>query len=83
MSFLSMGPGVNELNKEDVGQFNAFDSNKKSSSVTLTKNGKSVTYIKGAPERIIEKCTHFMDLDGKTKELKEKNYLTSYLDEQA
>lgn len=83
MSFLSMGQGVNELNKEDVDQFNAFDSNKKSSSVTLTKNGKSVTYIKGAPERIIEKCTHFMDLDGKTKELKEKNYLTSYLDEQA
>lgn len=63
--------------------FNAFDSNKKCSSVTITRNGQSVTYIKGAPEKIIERCTHYVDENGETKELTEKNYLTSYIDAQA
>ena len=83
MSFLSEEKDINELSREDVDQFNAFDSNKKTSSVTLTKNGKSVTYIKGAPERIIEKCSTYLDMGGNVKELKEKNNLTRYLDEQA
>ena len=42
-----------------------------------------MTYIKGAPEKIIERCTHYVDENGETKELTEKNYLTSYIDAQA
>ena len=83
MAFLVDNNAVNALTKQDVRKFNAFDSNKKSSSVTITKDGKSVTYIKGAPEKIIEKCTHYLDESGTRKPLVEKNYLTSYIDSQA
>lgn len=83
MSFLNDSGAVNAMSKEDVKNFNAFDSNKKSSSVTLVKDGKTVTYIKGAPEKIIEKCTHYVDETGAVKELVEKNYLVSYINTQA
>lgn len=83
MSFLLAEKTTNLLNKEDVQNFNAFDSSKKYSSVTLTKNGKSLTYIKGAPEKIVERCSHYVDENGNVKELVEKNYLTAYMDTQA
>lgn len=83
MSFLVSSNAVSDMTKEDVKTFNAFDSTKKMSSVTITRDGKSVTYVKGAPEKIIEKCTHFIDDNGKVKELVEKNYLTTYIDTQA
>ena len=83
MAFLVDSKVADSLSKEDVRNFNAFDSNKKSSSVTVTRNGKSVTYIKGAPERIIDRCTHYIDENGVETKLVEKNYLTSYMNEQA
>ena len=83
MSFLVDSDAADSLGREDVKNFNAFDSNKKCSSVTLTRRGKSVTYIKGAPERILERCSHYIDEDGNVKELVEKNYLTAYIDSQA
>lgn len=83
MSFLVSSNAVSSMAKEDVKSFNAFDSNKKSSSVTITRDDNSVTYIKGAPEKIIEKCTHYIDENGQVKELVEKNYLTAYIDTQA
>ena len=83
MSFLVDSKAVSALSKDDVQSFNAFDSNKKFSSVTLTRDNKSVTYIKGAPEKIIERCTHYVDENGVVKQLIEKNYLTSYIDAQA
>lgn len=83
MSFLMDSQVADSIRRDDVKNFNAFDSNKKCSSVTITRNGQSVTYIKGAPEKIIERCTHYVDENGETKELTEKNYLTSYIDAQA
>lgn len=85
MSFLVDKEADGDLSKskEEVRNFNAFDSNKKMSSITLFQDGKSVTYFKGAPEKIIEKCTHYIDETGSVKELVEKNYLTSYIDTQA
>lgn len=83
MSFLVSSDAVNSMTKEEVRNFNAFDSNRKMSSVTITRDGNSVTYIKGAPEKIIEKCTHYIDEEGQVKELVEKNYLTTYIDTQA
>ena len=83
MSFLVDANAVNSMAKDDVKNFNAFDSNKKTSSVTLTQDGRSVTYIKGAPEKIIEKCVSYIDENGSAKELVERNYLTSYIDSQA
>ena len=83
MSFLVSSDVVNAMTKDDVKSFNAFDSNKKTSSVTITRNNKSETFIKGAPERIIDKCTYYIDENGQKKELTEKNYLTTYIDTQA
>lgn len=83
MSFLMSSNAVNSMTKEDVRAFNAFDSNRKMSSVTITRDGNSVTYVKGAPEKIIERCTHYIDENGEIKDLVEKNYLTSYIDAQA
>ena len=83
MSFLMSSNAVISMTKEDVRAFNAFDSNRKMSSVTITRDGNSVTYVKGAPEKIIERCTHYIDENGEIKELVEKNYLTSYIDAQA
>lgn len=83
MSFLVQSNADKDMNKEEVRSFNAFDSAKKYSSVIIHHEGKAVTYIKGAPEKIIERCTHYIDEDGNVKELVEKNYLTSYIDTQA
>lgn len=83
MAFLMDSHADGEVSKEEVRNFNAFDSSKKYSSVTLSHNGKSATYIKGAPEKIIERCTRYLSEDGKVKELVEKNFLTSYIDTQA
>lgn len=83
MSFLLSSDVVSEETKADVQSFDAFDSKKKTSSVTLIRDGKSVTYIKGAPEKIIEKCVHYINEDGEVKELVEKNYLNTYIDTQA
>lgn len=83
MAFLVDAKAAESLSSEDVRSFNAFDSNKKSSSVSITRDGRSVTYIKGAPEKIIDRCTHYIDENGEVKELVEKNYLISYIDGQA
>ena len=83
MSFLISSEADRGMNKEEVMNFNAFDSAKKYSSVTLMHDGKSTIYIKGAPEKIIERCTHYIDENGNVKELVEKNYLTAYIDTQA
>ena len=83
MSFLMDENAVTQVTKEDVRNFNAFDSNKKSSSVTITHDDKMITYIKGAPEKIIDKCTQYIDEEGNVKSLVEKNYLTAYIDTQA
>ena len=83
MAFLVDSDAAKTMNKEEVRAFNAFDSNRKSSSVTISRNGKTITYIKGAPERILEHCTRYIDENGVEKELIEKNFLTAYLDTQA
>lgn len=72
-----------EMNKEEVRSFNAFDSSKKCSSVTISRQGNTLTYIKGAPEKILENCTRYLDENGMEKPLEEKNFLTAYLDTQA
>lgn len=83
MSFLVGDNTVSDIDKSDVKAFNAFDSAKKYSSVVITRDGVSKTYIKGAPEKIIERCTHYMDENGNVKELVERDYLTAYMNEQA
>ena len=83
MSFL-VDAGVDaNVAREDVRNFNAFDSAKKYSTVTINHNGKVVTYIKGAPERIIARCQTYLDENGAVRPLTERNFLMTYMDEQA
>lgn len=83
MSFLAAGNAANSMDRQDVAGFNAFDSAKKYSTVTISRNGHSVTYIKGAPEKIIARCKTYLDENGAVRELTERNFLTAYMDEQA
>lgn len=83
MSFLVDSKVTDKIAKEDVRHFDAFNSTKKFSAVTMNMGSRIITYIKGAPERILERCTTFMDENGNEKPLTEKNYLTSYIDGQA
>lgn len=85
MSFLVDAKVSDQVGKADVKNFNAFDSNKKRSSVTISENGKSVTYVKGAPERIIASCTSYVDENGNVKPMgeEERAYVMNYVDTQA
>lgn len=83
MSFLVAGNAANAMARQDVASFDAFDSAKKYSTVTVTHDGHTRTYIKGAPEKIISRCKTYIDEEGKEKPLTERNYLSAYMDEQA
>ena len=83
MSFLMDSKVTDQVGKADVLHFDAFNSAKKTSSVTITSGGKSVTYVKGAPERILDRCRTYIDENGQVKPLVEMNYLVSYIDSQA
>ncbi|GFZ30942.1 calcium-translocating P-type ATPase, PMCA-type [Clostridium zeae] len=45
-----------------------FDSTRKMMSVIMKENGKEICYVKGAPERLLEKCNYIYE-DGKVKPL--------------
>jgi P-type Ca2+ transporter type 2C len=83
MNFLADGEATNDMARQDVANFNAFDSAKKYSTVTITRDGHKTTYIKGAPEKIIERCTTYLDENGNEKPLTERAFLNTYMDEQA
>lgn len=83
MSFLAGTGAEKKMNKDEVRAFSAFDSNKKCSSVTVAHDGNIITYIKGAPEKIIERCAGFINGNGQEKEWGDKNDLITYLDAQA
>ena len=85
MAFLMGENAVNAMSREDVVSFNPFNSTKKMSDVTITVGGKTVTYIKGAPERIIERCAQFIDETGTVRPLdvETQSSLLNYMDGQA
>lgn len=85
MKFLVDSGVADSVDKNNVVNFSAFDSNKKSSSVTVKADGKTMTYVKGAAERIVERCTHFTDENGDVHEFTDayKTKLTEYSDAQA
>lgn len=80
MAFLISENVADTIDKNNVKEFNAFDSNKKCSSVTLKNN---VTYIKGAPEKIIEECSHYIDENGNVADFNNKKDIIEYIDIQA
>ena len=83
MSFLVSNGLAKSINKEEVVTFNAFDSNKKCSSIVVNHGGATRIYIKGAPERIIDRCKKYVDADGKEQPLEDTSRINAYLNEQA
>lgn len=70
------------ISKVDTVRFDPFNSAKKFSAVVVADKDIK-TYIKGAPEKIVEKCTKYMDLDGSIKPFTDKAPLIEYIDTQA
>ena len=58
-----------------------FDSNRKMMSVIVREGSKEACYVKGAPERVIERCTHILE-NGVVKPLtsQKKKQLASYIE---
>ena len=83
MGFLLASDATDGLSKEEIKVFNAFDSNKKSSSVTVVRGDGCVTFVKGAPEKIIDRCTSYTDENGQVQPLDDKSAVTAYIDAQA
>ena len=75
--------GVAEgIDKSGVVDSEPFDSAKKYASVTVERKGKRIVYVKGAAERIIEKCSRYEDHAGTEYALDDRAKLDKYqLDE--
>lgn len=58
-----------------------FDSTRKMMTVIVNEGGKETCYMKGAPERVIEKCTHILE-HGKIKPLtaQKKKQVGAYIE---
>ncbi|MDE7293383.1 MAG: calcium-translocating P-type ATPase, PMCA-type [Oscillospiraceae bacterium] len=83
MAYLVSENAAGKISKEGVKAFNSFDSNKKSSSVIIEKGGKTSAFVKGAPEKIIERCISYMDEKGSVKPFDSKKEINDYIDAQA
>ena len=74
---------VNDIsNRFNIKEKLPFSSKNKYSSITLNDEENNILkFYKGAPEKIIAKCTHIVDSDAHLREFKEedKNELKSYI----
>ena len=87
MSFLIKSKVSDQVQaqKSQVVEFGAFDSSKKRSHVIMNQNGERVTFLKGAPERLIAECDSYCDENGNICDFTEagKNSLAEYMNNQA
>ena len=83
MAFMADCRVTDRIAETEVRHFEAFNSTRKSSSVTVLKDGKEATYIKGAPEKILERCTSYLDENGQVRPLSGAGGLTEYISGQA
>ena len=83
MQFIADGGHGDKLDTSLVREFTPFDSAKKYSTATVARGDKLSTYIKGAPEIVMEKCDSFINSKGEREKLDSLKDLTAYIDEQA
>ena len=69
--------------KENVVSFEAFDSAKKYSNVVLKGKDGNVMFVKGAPEKIVPRCTRYLTAKGESKPFADTAALTEYFNVQA
>ena len=83
MSFLMDCRVADRVAGWNVKRFEAFNSARKMSSVTVEKDGRVWTYLKGAPEKILDRCVSCLDENGNVLPLADPGALVSYIDAQA
>ena len=84
MSILVDNNKLGLLNKENVIEQEPFDSTKKQSSIIYKKNdGTKIRFVKGAPEKILDCCTSYIDASGNIHKFDNKLSLEEYMDAQA
>ena len=83
MSFMADCGVTDRIAETEVKHFEAFNSNKKSSSVTVDRSGMTFTYLKGAPERILDRCSTYIDENGEIMPLESLDGLNAYINAQA
>ncbi len=74
---------ANTIEKSSLVAFEPFDSFKKYSSATVKTDSGTVSFIKGAPEKILEKCPFRLDENGQVQPFCEKDSFRGLLDERA
>jgi len=82
MQYLSGQNAVSDLDRSRVKKFTPFDSAKKFSGVCVEDNNGTFTYIKGAAERIVARCTDCVSRDGNTVPFDQQKVM-DYIDEQS
>ena len=83
IAFLLKEKSTDKIDRNNIVEFNAFDSSKKSSNIKINYEGKNIAYIKGAPERILDKCTQTIDNDGNVIPFNSCDNVVAYINEQA
>ena len=83
LDFIIASGAAGELPECKKVGFEAFDSAKKYSSITLENEGKTEIFIKGAPEKILEMCNKFTNKNGELSDFTDKSRVTGYIDAQA
>lgn len=83
MAFLMDCRVEDRISRTSVTHFDAFNSARKTSFVTLSQGGKTVTYVKGAPEKILDRCKTCINEDGRVVPLAGTEQLTEYINTQA
>ena len=83
MAFLNDAGAAGRVSKENVVSFEAFDSAKKYSNVVLKGSGGNVMFVKGAPEKIVSRCTRYLTAEGESRPFDNAVALTEYFNVQA
>ena len=83
MAFLRDAGAAGKVSKEDVLSFDSFDSVKKYSSVVVRGKDGNAMFVKGAPEKIVPRCTCYLTGKGEKRPFADQSALAAYSDAQA
>ena len=83
MAFLALEGKLDTLFGTQILNFEPFDSSKKYSLLEVAEGSEVVQYTKGAAERVVEGCTHFVATSGEVLKLTEKEKIYDYLDKES
>ena len=81
LGFLQLQNLSDRINRELAAAYRYFDSRDKFAAVELKDS--DLTYVKGAPEAIMDHCSSYLDAQGKEHPLKSLNQLQIYANQQA